>query len=89
MIEMSVQDQLLRFVATGLLSGEACGLDDDLLSDGMVDSVGVVRIAVFLSEEYGITVKPEDFTLENFQSVAAIASYVGGRLKSQNSKDAA
>ncbi len=51
-------------------------LETDLLLTGAVDSLGVVRITQWLEDECGLGVDPLDVTLENFQTVDRMVSYV-------------
>ena len=51
--------------------------DLELLSGGILDSIRVLRLAAYVSEQFGIEIKPADFVIENFSTVAALASYVG------------
>lgn len=70
---------LLNFVRDEVAMTDApLATDTDLLLGGAVDSLGVIRITHWLEERTGSPVPPGDITLENFQSVAAIAAYVGG-----------
>lgn len=52
------------------------GDDDDLLTTGLVDSLGVMRLVGFIQDEFAIEVPPEDVTIENFLSLATISSYI-------------
>ena len=56
--------------------GRSIGRDEDLLSGGVLDSMAVVRLATFVGGAFGFQVRPEDFVIENFRSVGAIAAYV-------------
>ena len=69
--------ELKNFVNEELLSGDlTIEVDDNLLRNGMVDSIGMVRLVGFIEENYQISIPPEDFTIENFQSVKVIAEYL-------------
>ena len=50
--------------------------DDDLLEDGLVDSLGVMRLIAFIDDEFGFAVPPEDVTVDSFMSVSAIVTYL-------------
>lgn len=52
---------------------------DPLLGKGVVDSMGVMEVVVFLEEQFGLEVDDADITEENLGSVAAIAAYVAAR----------
>jgi acyl carrier protein len=71
------EDRIIAFVRRELLGpGVSLSLDDDLLSGDLIDSLGALRLAAFVEEEFQITVRPSDFVIENFRSVAALAEYV-------------
>lgn len=71
-----IERRVLAFVADELLApGQSVTRDDDLLSD-LLDSVAVLRLAGFVDEAFDLTTRPQDFTVENFESAAAIARYV-------------
>lgn len=73
----TVESRILDYLRLELAVSEA-GLDRDvnLLTGGLIDSMGVLRLATFVGEEFGIEIQPADFVIENFSSVSAIASYV-------------
>jgi acyl carrier protein len=50
-----------------------------LLETGIVDSLGLLRLVVFIQEQFGITVDDVDLVPENFDSVAAISAYLRSR----------
>lgn len=85
---LEIETQILSFVEHELLSpGSHLGRDDDLLSGGVIDSVGVLRLAAFVADEFQFSMPPRDFVIENFQTVAALAAYVGRALSSQTPVD--
>ena len=56
-------------------------LDDRLLDDGFVDSLGLLVIVEHLEESYEITVNDDDLQVETFGSIRTIAHYVADQLK--------
>jgi acyl carrier protein len=58
--------------------------DDPLLAKGIIDSMGVMELIVFLEEEFGVAVADVDITEENLGSLAAIARYVEAKQASAN-----
>jgi acyl carrier protein len=75
-----VEGRILEFIRAELVSpGAAVGRDDDLLSDDLLDSIAVLRLATFVDEQYRLRMQPADFLVENFQTVAALARFVLGR----------
>lgn len=73
---------LTEFVRNELLHGRKMALTDDadLLSAGIVDSLGILRLVAFMEERFGVKVPDEDVVFENFQSIKAMAGYVSQRL---------
>ncbi len=54
--------------------------DQDLLSGDLLDSVSVLRLGSWIEETFGISVRTSDYVVENFQSIAALTSYVARRV---------
>jgi acyl carrier protein len=59
-----------------------------LLETGILDSLGLLRLVVFIQERFAITVDDVDLIPENFDSVDAISAYLrsrdGGRVGQVN-----
>jgi acyl carrier protein len=73
-----IERRVLAFLQRELLEpGVTIDRDADLLSGEVIDSMGVLRLAAFVSEEFRIVMQPADFVVDNFRSVAVIAGYVG------------
>ena len=53
--------------------------DDDLLTLGLVDSLGFVELVEEVQERYGISVQDVEITEENFGSIGALAAYIEGK----------
>lgn len=75
---MTNQDLILEFIRTELLGDakRSVGVDDELLLDGVLDSLAVMRLVAFLESKTGTPIPAEDVTLENFHSIKAIAGYL-------------
>jgi acyl carrier protein len=50
-----------------------------LLETGALDSLGLLRLVVFVQERFGVTVDDVDLVPENFESVDAICAYLRSR----------
>ena len=76
-----MKDQLRRFIVEEVLNRPDFELSDgdDLLSSGLIDSLGIISLVNFVEEETNLDVPAEDVTLENFVSIAAIESYLHER----------
>ncbi len=80
---MDIKDQIRQYIARNLLfSDNGFKYDDDasFLEEGIVDSLGIMDLISFIEETFGLTVKDEDLTPDNFDSVNKLANYVQRRL---------
>ncbi|MEM7033542.1 MAG: acyl carrier protein [Chloroflexota bacterium] len=50
--------------------------DDDLLTTGLIDSLGIMRLVTFIEETFEKKIPYEDITIENFRSVKTMANYL-------------
>lgn len=75
-----VEELIFGFIARELAGSENAGLgpDDDLLTSGLLDSLGVVRLIGHVEEELAVTVPPTDLVPENFRTVRVMAAYMSG-----------
>ena len=74
-----VRDQVHEFIVMNFLyDGNADSLDDDLplLEQGVIDATGILEIALFVEDTYGIQVTQSDLVPENFDTVRNIAAFV-------------
>jgi len=75
-----VASRIYTFICEDLLMGQGVEfqLDDSLLEEGIIDSLGLLEVVTFLEAEFEILVEDTDVTLDNFGSVDTIAAYVAG-----------
>lgn len=76
---MDVALDVEQFILQELMTGstvDAIPADEDLLATGIVDSHGVMQLVAFLRDRYGVTVREDELTPENFQTIAAIDAFV-------------
>jgi acyl carrier protein len=66
---------LLAFVRGDLLRGRAVEIDADtyLFDEGMVDSLGILRLIAFLEIEIGRPIADSEVVMERFRNVRTIA----------------
>lgn len=55
-------------------------LEDNLVEQGVIDSLGIMTLIVYVEKQFGARIKPEDVVPENFETVAAIARLVTQRI---------
>lgn len=77
-----MEDKLQTYINEEILAdqdGVEVDVDDELLAEGLIDSLGVMRLIAFIDMAFAITVPPQDVTIENFRSIAVIARYLAGK----------
>lgn len=77
----AVVETIGRFVASELMlaGGQEPSTDDSLIGSGLLDSLALLRVILFLQEEFGIGIDDGEVTPENFETVRKIAQYVEGK----------
>jgi acyl carrier protein len=73
-------ERLIEFIEREVaLEEDPIDLDTDLLLSGLVDSMGVIMVVNWMSDELGIAIDAVDVVLENFQSVRDMVAYAQRR----------
>ena len=75
----SIEEKIRTYIAENILfsnNGYRYSDDASFLEEGIVDSMGIMELVVFVEETFGITVDDEDLTPDNFDSVANLAAYI-------------
>jgi acyl carrier protein len=76
------KETLQRFIEQRFPLAGAKKLSDDtpLLDSGMVDSLGILDLVVFIEEKFGIVAEDHELVPENFGTIAALTRFVKDRL---------
>jgi acyl carrier protein len=69
---------LLDYIRNELLHGRGDNLtpEDNLLSAGIIDSIGILQLVAFIEEHFNIKVPDEDVVYENFYSAKVLSNYL-------------
>ena len=59
---------------------------DNLTQNGVVDSLAIFRVIMFLEDTFGIRVPDEEILTENFESVEGIERFVDAKLAAKASR---
>lgn len=75
-------DKIITYIKTEISMEpmEDIDLEEDLLGNGIVDSLGMMKLALFIENEFKIKIAPEDMTVENFNTVQSISEYLSHKL---------
>lgn len=74
-----MKETLIKYIQEQLLNNEfeeELEVTDDLLGDGILDSLGMMKLILFIETEYSTKVPPQDMVIENFMSVEHIINYL-------------
>ncbi|SDE78862.1 Acyl carrier protein [Pricia antarctica] len=75
-------DKIISYIKTEISMEpvDDIDLEEDLLGNGIVDSLGMMQLVVFLEKEFKVKIAPEDMTVENFNTVSSISEYLSTKL---------
>lgn len=75
--------KLIEFIRSDLARGKGVNQlseTDDLVESDIMDSLGIMKLILFLENNYSVKISDDDLTLENFSSVDSIYSLVQRKL---------
>jgi acyl carrier protein len=77
-----IRQRIHDYIVTNFLFGTAdVDNSESLLDSGVVDSMGVLELVLFLEEELGVVVADEEVRPESFDTVDALTAFVISRLE--------
>ena len=89
MKSIDYQPEITRFIREQLL-GDLPGIpltpESDLLSENLLDSMGIMRLVSFIDDQFQIAVPAADVTIENFLTIQDICDYLATLSQSQNTE---
>lgn len=79
---MDVKQKIKEFILTEIcedLGLDLQDIDDDkkLIEEGILDSLGILKLLSFLDEELNISIPAEKVNLENFENLNTICELIG------------
>lgn len=70
LIKTFIQKEFLRNPGADLKSG------DNLIEQGIIDSLGIMRLLEYLEKSFGIKVTDEELIPVNFESIESISTFI-------------
>jgi acyl carrier protein len=83
---MTILEKVEKFIIAEVTVGldkKSLGPDEDLLEQGIIDSLTIMKLAIFLETTFGIEVKNEDIVPENFQNLNSIVEFVEQKMRNK------
>ena len=82
---MNITNELEIFVLNELAVDrdmKSIAPDEDLLMQGIIDSLGIMRLSAFMEEKFGIQIADRDMVPENFQSINSLKGFIESKQQS-------
>ena len=77
---VDTQKILKDYISHELLNGrQTVDADDDLLGEGLIDSLGAMQFVAFIEDTFELKVPLEDITIQNFRTIESIDRYLQQR----------
>lgn len=83
---MTVINGVEKFLLTEIaadLGKQSLDPDEDLLEQRVIDSMGILKLVVFLEKTHNIKMMDEDIVPENFQSLNRISRFVEQKMRNK------
>jgi len=86
---MNVIDTTRNFLATELRIAQAAEIDPDLplVQRGIIDSIELMQIVLFLETQYGIKVDETEILPSNLRSLSTIQNFVLAKLQAAEGEE--
>ncbi len=75
----NVEGMIRTYIAENMLfsdNGYPHSDSASFLEEGIVDSMGILELMMFVEENFHITVEDEEVVPDNFDSVSSLAAYI-------------
>jgi acyl carrier protein len=75
----SIEERIRTYIAENILfsnNGYPHADDASFLEEGIIDSMGIMELVMFVDETFGINVEDEELVPDNFDSVSRLAAYI-------------
>jgi acyl carrier protein len=78
----SLEKYLLGEIAVDL-GKQSLDPDEDLLGQGIIDSLGIMKLILFMEEAFGIKVIEEEIIPDNFQTLNIMVKFIEQKKKNE------
>jgi acyl carrier protein len=58
--------------------------EEDLIEAGMIDSLGILKLAAFIENKFGVSITDDDMVPENFRNIASVNRMIEEKLGPNN-----
>jgi acyl carrier protein len=73
-----IESTLTKYIRENILKRPKfeLGLDDPIISTGLIDSFHLVDMSVFIEEQFGVRIDDTELNADTFDSVAQLANLI-------------
>ena len=78
----SIEDKVASYIAENILfsrHGYPYPHDASFLENGVVDSMNVLELVMFVEENFHVQVEDNEIVPDNFDSIVKLAAYIRGK----------
>jgi acyl carrier protein len=74
----NIESILIKYIRENILKRPKfeLGLDDPIISTGLIDSFHLVDMSVFIEEQFGVRIDDTELNAETFDSVTQLANLI-------------
>lgn len=75
---MERKTMIMQYIKKEIMRNEKATISEqeDLLSEGILDSLGILQLVAYIDDTFGIEIPDRDVVYENFYSVDALNTYL-------------
>ena len=76
---MEIEETVKRFIISELMMGKRDeNLENtfSLLENGVLDSLGIMKLIQFIEEDFSFSIEDEDILPENFENIESISHFI-------------
>lgn len=80
---MDIQDILRKYIANEFMHDfdhKVLDVDTPLIEQGVIDSMGLVKLVLFIEDRFKILIPEEDIEIENFRTVKALSEFISQKI---------
>lgn len=79
---MNLHQAIAEYISTEILKDEhrTIGLEEPLISSGLIDSFSLVDLALFVESSFGVRIQDHELKAEYIDTIGALVKLVNSRL---------
>jgi acyl carrier protein len=81
---MNIEETIIAYIRRELLNddpGVTLNPETKLIEEGMIDSVSLMELVLFLEATFNVSITEEELVAENFQTIRAISQFIAQKRK--------